>query len=49
MPYKLSQAADPQAIAEREYASAPEIQFTEFTSCIGVIAKEDSGKSSRST
>jgi hypothetical protein len=39
-PYKLSQAANPDAIAEREYASAAEIGFTQFTSCIGVIAKE---------
>jgi len=38
--YKLIAAAKATAIAEREYASAEEIKFTPFTSCIGVIAKE---------
>jgi hypothetical protein len=40
VPYKISKASDPLKIAEREYASAAEIGFTTFTSCIGVIAKE---------
>lgn len=40
VPYKLTKASNPLAIAEREYASAPKIQFTTFTSCIGVIAKD---------
>jgi hypothetical protein len=40
VPYKMSKASDPMNIAERQYASAATIQFTTFTSCIGVIAKE---------
>jgi hypothetical protein len=41
-PYKLTETKNPLAIKEREYASAAVIQFTDFTSCIGVIAKEGS-------
>ncbi|KZB55546.1 hypothetical protein AUP42_03200 [Thalassospira lucentensis] len=37
MPYVFSQAANPLAIAECEYASAAEIRFSTFTSCIGIV------------
>ena len=38
--YTLSQTKDVLNIAEQQYASAKEkIQFTAFTSCIGVVAK----------
>jgi hypothetical protein len=37
MPYILNNAPDPMAIAEREIGVAAEIQFTAFTSCIGVV------------
>lgn len=40
MTYQFSQAANAMAIAEQEYATAATIQFTGFTSCIGVIAKK---------
>lgn len=40
MPYTLSRAGNPLSIKEQEYASAAEIKFTAFTSCIGVIAKK---------
>ena len=40
MPYSLSVAKDAGAIKEQEYASAKEVTFTAFTSCIGVIAKK---------
>ena len=40
MPYTLRPAADAMAIAEQEYATAQEIRFTAFTSCIGVIARQ---------
>ncbi|HEU0014779.1 MAG TPA: hypothetical protein VFQ45_13920 [Longimicrobium sp.] len=39
MPYTLSQAANPMAIAECEWGTAGTIQFTAFTSCLGVVAK----------
>lgn len=39
MPYTLNQAANVMAIAEREWGVAQTIQFTPFTSCIGVLAK----------
>jgi len=39
MPYTLSQAANIQAITEREWGVGPLIRFTTFTSCIGVVAK----------
>lgn len=42
MPYKLREASNGLSIKEQEYASAAEIKFTMFTSCIGVIAKKDS-------
>lgn len=39
--YVLSETNNPLDIAEREYASAPKkIQFTAFTSCIGVVARK---------
>ena len=40
MPYTITEAADPLNIREAEFASATEIKFTTFTSCIGVIAKK---------
>ena len=40
MPYEIIQATNPLQIKEREYASAAEIKFTRFTSCIGVISKK---------
>ena len=39
MPYTLNQAANSMAIAEREWGVGQTIQFTHFTSCIGVLAK----------
>jgi hypothetical protein len=40
MAYTLSPAGNAMAIGEREYANAAAIQFTTFTSCIGVIANK---------
>ena len=40
MPYELVEGTNPLQIKEREYASAAEIKFTPFTSCIGVISKK---------
>ena len=40
MAYTLSEATNRLSIKEQEYASAAEIKFTMFTSCIGVIAKK---------
>jgi hypothetical protein len=40
MAYTLSEASNRLSIKEQEYASAAEIKFTMFTSCIGVIAKK---------
>jgi len=40
MPYTLSKTADLMKIAEQEYGSGPEIKFTAFTSCIGVLARK---------
>jgi len=37
MPYILNNTLLPMAIAEREIGNADEIQFTAFTSCIGVV------------
>ncbi len=37
MPYVINNAPDPMAIAERQIGAAAVIQFTPFTSCIGVI------------
>ncbi|WP_310620708.1 hypothetical protein [Flexibacterium corallicola] len=40
MPYTLTPAANTMAIAEREYGTAAnQIQFTAFTSCIGVAVR----------
>ncbi|MEW6734679.1 MAG: hypothetical protein AB1489_25365 [Acidobacteriota bacterium] len=39
MPYTLNQAANVMQIAECEWGVAQTIQFTRFTSCIGVLAK----------
>lgn len=39
MPYTLTQAADNMAIAECQWGCAGTLQFTKFTSCIGVLAK----------
>ncbi|WP_114392041.1 hypothetical protein [Oleisolibacter albus] len=39
MPYILTPAQDTMAIAEREFGtSSPQVQFTLFTSCIGVLS-----------
>jgi len=38
MPYVFSQAADTEAIAEREWGKAAQIMFTGFSSCIGIMA-----------
>ncbi|MGB0523419.1 MAG: hypothetical protein ACPGJS_10695 [Flammeovirgaceae bacterium] len=40
MPYNLSQGGNAMAIAEQEYATAGEIKFTAFTSCIGIISRD---------
>ena len=40
MPYSVTPAKDAGSIKEQEYASAKQITFTKFTSCIGVIAKK---------
>lgn len=39
MPYVLTQAANVMAIDECEFGTAGTIQFTKFTSCIGILAK----------
>lgn len=39
--YTLTQAANTNAIKEREYGKGQEIELTPFTSCIGVFAKND--------
>jgi hypothetical protein len=39
VPYTLTQAADPMAIAECQWALASAVKFTTFTSCIGVIGQ----------
>jgi hypothetical protein len=39
MPYTLNPAANPQQIGEQEYGTAGTIMFTQFTSCMGVIAR----------
>ncbi len=41
--YKLTAAADPKAIKEQEVGSGKSIQFTTFTSCIGIIGKKGDG------
>lgn len=38
MPYTFSPAPDPMAVAEQAYSKDPTIQFTPFTSCIGLLA-----------
>jgi hypothetical protein len=43
MPYELMSTVHALNIAEQQYATAAEIEFTHFTSCIGVITKQ--GKS----
>ena len=40
MPYIIRETTNPLQIKEQEFASAKEIKFTPFTSCIGVIAKK---------
>lgn len=40
MPYELNKRTDALNIEERQYSSGPEIKFTHFSSCIGVIAKK---------
>jgi hypothetical protein len=40
VPYELIKGTDPLPLKEREYASAAEIKFTQFTSCIGVISRK---------
>lgn len=39
MPYHIVQAPDVLAIPEEQFGVAQTIQFTKFTSCIGVLAK----------
>ncbi|EEA96836.1 hypothetical protein [Pseudovibrio sp. JE062] len=40
MPYQLTPAADPMAIAERQYGTKKtEVRFTAFTSCIGIVSR----------
>lgn len=39
MPYKITPAQDPQAIAERQIGSGPAIRFTPFDSCIGLLGR----------
>ena len=39
MPYVLNPAANAMAIGECEWGTAGTIQFTKFTSCVGVLAK----------
>jgi hypothetical protein len=39
MPYNFEPAANVLDIRERQHATAAQIQFSAFTSCIGVIAK----------
>ncbi len=41
MTYRFSPAHDPMDIKEQEYQSAKEVRFSKFTSCIGVLAKND--------
>jgi len=41
--YTLSDASDPKAIKEKEVGTGRTIQFTTFTSCIGVIGKKSDG------
>lgn len=38
MPYTFTAGGDAMKIKEQQYASAAEIGFTKFTSCIGVVA-----------
>jgi hypothetical protein len=38
MPYTLTEAKDVMKIREREYGEGTEIHFTNFTTCLGVIA-----------
>lgn len=38
MPYRLVRATSSEEIAERQWAVGPNLTFTTFTSCIGVIA-----------
>ena len=37
--YQLKEGKDPLMIAEQEYESGTKLKFTNFTSCIGVVAK----------
>jgi hypothetical protein len=37
--YNIIETAAPLTIAEREYAIGPTVQFTQFTSCIGILSK----------
>ena len=38
MPYTYTPAQDPMAVAEQGFSTDPEIRFTPFTSCIGLLA-----------
>lgn len=42
MAFSFSEADDPQAVAEREWAKADTVMFTKFTSCIGLMGIKDS-------
>ena len=41
MAYSFNMAKDPLNVAEQQYATAEEIRFTMFTSCIGLIARNN--------
>ncbi|KUI98904.1 hypothetical protein [Vibrio sp. MEBiC08052] len=40
MSYTLTETSDVMKIKEQEYSSAGKVQFTAFTSCIGILAKK---------
>lgn len=40
MAYDITLANDANNVAEREYAKAAEVCFTQFTSCIGILARD---------
>lgn len=41
MAYNFAQAANRLAIAEQQYAGGADIRFTRFTSCIGLVARNN--------
>lgn len=40
MPYTFTQTTDAMGIKEQEYATAKEVKFTKFTSCVGIISRK---------